>query len=91
MIRVPMAQPYCILITQGFITGVSLIWAICHEMGHTLGLSHSHDRDAIMYPSGNGQDESDLSYDDKKGIQALYGGPNGRVRGISERVHKMED
>lgn len=56
-----------------------MTWALCHEMGHNLGLGHSNDRGAIMYPSGMGQDENKLSYDDRMGITSLYGGPNGRV------------
>ncbi|XP_055971014.1 interstitial collagenase [Sorex fumeus] len=44
-----------------------------HELGHSLGLSHSTDIGALMYPtyifSGNVQ----LSQDDINGIQALYG------------------
>ncbi|XP_025862512.2 interstitial collagenase [Vulpes vulpes] len=44
-----------------------------HELGHSLGLSHSTDIGALMYPnymySGNVQ----LSQDDINGIQAIYG------------------
>ena len=59
--------------------GVSLTWAICHEMGHNLGLGHSGDRSALMYPSGIGQDESRLGRDDWSGITHLYRGKNGMV------------
>ena len=48
-------------------------------MGHNLGLSHSSDRRAIMYPSGIGQDEDVLPSDDRNGITSLYRGRNGKV------------
>ncbi|XP_067940536.1 matrix metalloproteinase-15-like [Watersipora subatra] len=59
--------------------GVSLKWAICHEMGHNMNLGHSRDPTAIMYPTGSGQDESRLGQDDRNGIVALYGRADGRT------------
>ncbi|WCJ22947.1 Metalloendoproteinase 1-MMP [Euphorbia peplus] len=45
-----------------------------HEIGHLLGLAHSSDKDAVMYPSLKPRKKKvDLSVDDVKGIQALYG------------------
>ncbi|XP_065859515.1 metalloendoproteinase 4-MMP [Euphorbia lathyris] len=45
-----------------------------HEIGHLLGLAHSSDKEAVMYPSLKPRKKKvDLSVDDVKGIQALYG------------------
>ncbi|XP_076472824.1 collagenase 3-like [Babylonia areolata] len=42
-----------------------------HELGHSLGLSHSRDPDALMYPYYGLTDR--LGRDDIKAIQSLYG------------------
>ena len=53
---------------------MSLQEAMCHEMGHTLSLDHSLDRDAIMYKTVGGRPRNTrLSNDDIQGIQSLYG------------------
>ncbi|CAA2973137.1 metalloendo ase 4-MMP [Olea europaea subsp. europaea] len=45
-----------------------------HEIGHVLGLAHSSDKNAIMYPSLSPRTKKvDLNIDDVDGIQALYG------------------
>lgn len=45
-----------------------------HELGHVLGLGHSSEREAIMYPTiSTGTKKVDLVGDDVKGIQVLYG------------------
>ncbi|XXG60666.1 hypothetical protein AAC387_Pa04g2512 [Persea americana] len=47
-----------------------------HEIGHLLGLGHSQDRNAIMFPSiGRGQKKVNLGQDDINGIRALYRHP----------------
>jgi len=43
-----------------------------HEIGHTLGLDHSSDPDALMYPSYSAPHRS-LGRDDIAGVQSLYG------------------
>ena len=51
---------------------VDLLTVAAHEIGHTLGLAHSNDPDALMYPSYSGPRRF-LGADDIAGVQALYG------------------
>ena len=44
-----------------------------HEFGHSLGLAHSTDIGALMYPSYIFSGDVQLSQDDIDGIQAIYG------------------
>ncbi|XP_043854071.1 stromelysin-1-like [Dromiciops gliroides] len=59
-------------------TGVNLFLAAAHELGHSLGLHHSSDTKALMYPLYNTNTDPNklrLSRDDIDGIQSLYGYP----------------
>lgn len=51
---------------------VDLLTVAAHEIGHTLGLGHSSDTDALMFPSYRGPHRF-LSADDIVGMQSLYG------------------
>ena len=57
-----------------------------HELGHALGLSHSGEDDAIMYPYYTGyQPNLKLHSDDIAGIQALYGENTDRNKQTNSR------
>ncbi|KAE8627646.1 hypothetical protein XENTR_v10007086 [Xenopus tropicalis] len=62
-------------------TGANLFHVAAHEFGHSLGMSHSTDTNALMYPTvsfGVTIDPAQykLSADDIAGIQTLYGKGN---------------
>ncbi|TRY56327.1 hypothetical protein DNTS_031858 [Danionella cerebrum] len=54
---------------------VNLLLVAAHEFGHALGLDHSKDRSALMYPTYQyiNTDGYALPQDDRLGVQALYG------------------
>src|SRR5688572_28163161 len=51
---------------------VDMLTVAAHEIGHTLGLAHSDDPDALMFASYSGPHRF-LSDDDIAGVQSLYG------------------
>nr|XP_046169698.1 matrix metalloproteinase-20-like [Oncorhynchus gorbuscha] len=57
--------------------GYNLFTVAAHELGHSLGLSHSKDPSSLMYPNYNYYIGAQyiLPQDDALGIQALYGKP----------------
>lgn len=59
-------------------TGYNLFIVVAHELGHSLGLSHSSDPGALMYPTYAYTDPNEfiLPQDDIDGIQAIYGKKN---------------
>ncbi len=57
-----------------FSTAYNLFIVAAHELGHALGMSHSSDPGALMYPVYSYTTGYPLSEDDIEGIQALYGG-----------------
>jgi Matrixin len=56
---------------QELATSYDLQTVILHENGHVLGLDHSDDTGAVMYPSYQ-QADCTLGQDDINGIRALY-------------------
>jgi hypothetical protein len=51
---------------------IDLLTVAAHEIGHNLGLDHSNDRNALMYPSYS-EPHRFLGQDDIAGAQSLYG------------------
>lgn len=63
---------------------VSTLYQVAlHELGHALGLDHSSDPTAVMYPTAQSTNPG-LSFADIAGMQALYGAPAGADIGITD-------
>lgn len=56
-------------------TGINLFKVFVHELGHSLGLSHSEFREDIMYPIYQPNDNVVIVDDTAQGIYKLYGFP----------------
>lgn len=57
------------------ILGTDFFTVAVHELGHSLGLSHSTNPSSVMFPYYQGYDsdtEFNLDYDDILGIYELY-------------------
>ena len=57
------------------VAGINFLYVATHELGHSLGLDHSSDPNAVMYPTYEEGDSKNfkLAQDDINGIQKLYG------------------
>lgn len=69
-------SPLFVVVTSpSCIPGYNLLAVAAHELGHSLGLSHSRDPSAIMFPNYRSRSSTQysLSRDDVLGIQSLYG------------------
>jgi hypothetical protein len=53
-------------------SGIDLASVAVHEFGHSIGLDHSPDKNAVMY-SAYTQIRRDLTHDDIMGAKAIYG------------------
>lgn len=70
--QVPLTAPSLASLYVGYTT--DLYQVALHEIGHALGLGHTTDPNAIMYPM-SGPNNPDLDATDVAGMQALYGPP----------------
>jgi len=63
-------------VNKGRGKGTCFPYVFTHELGHSLGLTHSKDKNSLMWPFYIPCNEAiELQLDDIKGIQAIYGEP----------------
>jgi len=60
------------IMSYGTVSGFNLLEVAIHEIGHSLGLAHSENEEAIMTPFYSGS-KSQLHSDDIAGIHQIYG------------------
>ncbi|XP_071483706.1 matrilysin-like [Diadema antillarum] len=66
--------------------GINYLNVAVHEIGHVLGLLHSGEEDAIMFPFYTYRPVVRLANDDINGIQLMYGTPD--IRGDGEARYR---
>lgn len=55
------------------ITEISIRSVVMHELGHSIGLSHSQEEDSVMYSFYQYDLPPRLSYDDILAVHTVYG------------------
>ncbi|KAF7988985.1 hypothetical protein HCN44_007295 [Aphidius gifuensis] len=71
--------------------GTSLLAVAAHEFGHSLGLTHSSVRGALMYPYYQGISQNyELPDDDRNGIQQMYGAPEDKLWANIPKSHSTQ-
>lgn len=65
--------------------GTNLVMSAAHELGHSLGLSHSNVKSSLMAPFYRGYEPKiRLDNDDIEGIQALYGEKEENIKSVNQ-------
>lgn len=67
--------------------GTDLLQVAAHEFGHVLGLQHSLEPGSVMSPFYSDSYPLQLSEDDIRGIQFLYGAPVHAPPEMSNDIH----
>ena len=64
--------------------GTNLVMSAAHELGHSLGLSHSNVKSSLMAPFYRGYEPKiRLDQDDIDGIRALYGEKENEIKSVN--------